>query len=66
MGPGSTLQDNQATSHRGQVITDFLQQQENLRMDWPAYCSDLAPIEHVLDILGGRVAKKKVKIVLFR
>ena len=26
MGPGATLQDDNATSHRGRVVTDFLQQ----------------------------------------
>ena len=47
MGAGATLQDDNATSHRARVVTDFLQQLGIPRMDWPARSPDLASIEHV-------------------
>ena len=57
MGPGTTLQDDNVTPHRARVVTDFLQQQGIPRMDWPARSPDLAPIQHILDVLGRRVAE---------
>ena len=55
IGPGSILQDDNATPHRARVVTNFLQQQHIQRLDWPANSPDLAPIEHVWDILGRRL-----------
>ena len=57
MGPGATLQDDNVTPHRARVVNDFLQQQKIPRMNCPARSPDLAPLQHVLDVLGRRVAE---------
>ena len=46
MGPGATLQDDNATPHRARVMTMFLQHQIN-RMNWPACSPDLAQRENL-------------------
>ena len=50
-GPGATSQDDNATPHRAQVVTDFLLQHGILRKDWSARLSpDLEPTQHVWDV----------------
>ena len=42
MGQGTSLQDNNATPYRAQVITDFQQQQGIPRIDWPNHPSSMS------------------------
>ncbi|GFT82593.1 polypeptide N-acetylgalactosaminyltransferase 13 [Trichonephila clavipes] len=48
--------DNSARPHRANIVYECLQSDDITRMDWPAYSPNLNPIEHVWDILGGRIA----------
>ncbi|GFY10502.1 uncharacterized protein TNCV_2565301 [Trichonephila clavipes] len=43
---------------RFQDDDECLQSEDIIRMDWPAYSSDLNPIEHVWDMLGQRIAAR--------
>ncbi|GFS83000.1 transposable element Tc3 transposase [Trichonephila clavipes] len=53
------LMDDNARSHRANIVDECLQSEDITRMDWPAYSPDLNPIEHVWDILGQRIAARQ-------
>ncbi|GFX34490.1 transposable element Tc3 transposase [Trichonephila clavipes] len=52
------MEDN-ARPHRANIIDECLQSEDITRMDWPAYSTDLNPIENVWDMLGRRIAARQ-------
>ncbi|GFU52881.1 transposable element Tcb2 transposase [Trichonephila clavipes] len=47
MGAEFMFMDDNARAHRANIVDECLQSEDITRMDWPAYSSDLNPIEHV-------------------
>ncbi|GFX79417.1 transposable element Tcb2 transposase [Trichonephila clavipes] len=50
--------DDNARPHRTLAVKELLESEDITRMDWPAYSSDLNPIEHVWDASGRRIAAR--------
>ncbi|GFW54011.1 retrovirus-related Pol polyprotein from transposon 297 [Trichonephila clavipes] len=59
MGAEFRFMDDKARPHRANIIDEGLQSEDITRMDWPSYSPDLNPIEHVLDMLGRRIAARE-------
>ncbi|GFV78048.1 transposable element Tc3 transposase [Trichonephila clavipes] len=51
--------DDNARPHRANIVYECLQSEDITRMVWSAYSPDLNPIEHVLDMLGRRIAARQ-------
>ncbi|GFX45083.1 transposable element Tcb1 transposase [Trichonephila clavipes] len=47
VGPTFLLMDDNAHSHRADIVDDYLESQGIARMVWPAYSPDLNPIENL-------------------
>jgi len=58
-GPDAIFQHDNATSHTCHVSRTFLQQQNVHVLDWPVKSPDLSHIEHVWDVLGRRVRRRR-------
>ncbi|GFW35351.1 transposable element Tcb2 transposase [Trichonephila clavipes] len=50
--------DDNARPHRILAVEELLESEDITRMDWPAYSSDLNPIEHVWDAFGRHIAAR--------
>ncbi|GFV85006.1 transposable element Tcb1 transposase [Trichonephila clavipes] len=56
MGAEFLFMDDNARTHRAHIIDKLFQLEDITRMHRPAYSPDLNPIEHVWDMLDGRIA----------
>ncbi|GFV40943.1 transposable element Tcb1 transposase [Trichonephila clavipes] len=66
MGAEFLFMDDNARPHRANTLDECLQSKDITRMDWPAYSSDLNPIEHVWDMLGQRIAARQPPPTVYR
>ncbi|GFW81959.1 transposable element Tcb1 transposase [Trichonephila clavipes] len=59
MGAEFLFMDDNIRPYHANIIDECLQSEDITRMDWPAYSTNLNPIEHVWDILGRRIAARQ-------
>ncbi|GFT31566.1 transposable element Tcb1 transposase [Trichonephila clavipes] len=59
MGAEFLFMDDNARSHRANIVDECLQSEDITRIDWPAYSPDLNPIKHVWDLFGRRIAARQ-------
>ncbi|GFW32669.1 DDE_3 domain-containing protein [Trichonephila clavipes] len=62
MGAEFLFRDDNARPHRANIVDEYLQSEDIIRMDWPAYSPDLNPIEHEWDMLGRRIAARQTPL----
>ncbi|GFY03246.1 transposable element Tcb1 transposase [Trichonephila clavipes] len=53
--PGAVFQQDNARPHVAKTVKSYLDSQQVQLLPWPAYSPDMSPIEHVWDIVGGRL-----------
>ncbi|GFX11004.1 transposable element Tc1 transposase [Trichonephila clavipes] len=58
IGPDFIFMDDNVRPHRTLAVEELLESEGITRLDWPAYSTDLNPIEHVWDALGKRIAAR--------
>ncbi|GFV61600.1 transposable element Tcb1 transposase [Trichonephila clavipes] len=55
--PGAVFQQDNARPHVAKTVKSYLDSQQVQLLSWPAYSPDMSPIEHMWDIVGGRLAR---------
>lgn len=50
--------DDDAKSHRAQIVDDFVEEEDIRHVNWPSKSSDLNPMEHVWDGLGIAIGQR--------
>ncbi|GFW33993.1 transposable element Tcb1 transposase [Trichonephila clavipes] len=59
MGAEFLFIDDNARLHHANIVDECLPSEDITRMDWPAYSPNLNAIEHVWDMLAGRIATRQ-------
>ncbi|GFT79371.1 transposable element Tcb1 transposase [Trichonephila clavipes] len=59
IGAEFPFMDNNTRPQRANIVDECLQSEGITRMDWPAFSTNLNPIEHVWDMLGRRIAARQ-------
>ncbi|GFU54219.1 transposable element Tcb2 transposase [Trichonephila clavipes] len=62
--PGGVFQQDNAHTHVAKTVKSYLDSQQVQLLPWPAYSPDMSPIEHVWDIVGGRLARDLRPVIL--
>jgi hypothetical protein len=55
IGEAFVFMDDNSRPHRAHVVNDFLQDNGNAQLEWPACSAEMNPIEHALDKLKRAV-----------
>ncbi|GFV40885.1 transposable element Tcb2 transposase [Trichonephila clavipes] len=55
--PGTIFQQDNTRLQFSMNVRDFCSAQHTQLLPWPAYLTDMPPIEHVWDLVGGRLAR---------
>ncbi|GFU83834.1 transposable element Tcb1 transposase [Trichonephila clavipes] len=55
--PGAVFQQDNARPRVAKTVRSYLDSQQVQLLPWPAFSPDMSPIEHVWDIVGGRLAR---------
>ncbi|GFW22668.1 transposable element Tcb1 transposase [Trichonephila clavipes] len=55
--PGAIFQQDNARPHVAKTVKSYLDSQQVQLLPWPVYSPDMTSIEHVWDIIGGRLAR---------
>lgn len=58
VGPVSILMDDNVHPHRTVIVDDYLEIEENVRMEWPASSPDLNHIGNLFNDPGLAVCKR--------
>ncbi|GBM57320.1 hypothetical protein AVEN_157503-1 [Araneus ventricosus] len=60
MGTDAIFMDDNARPHRARLVRSYLESETIPQMAWSTRSSDLNPIKHVWDMLGGWIAGRSV------
>ncbi|GFW68424.1 transposable element Tcb1 transposase [Trichonephila clavipes] len=66
MGTEFLFMDDNDRPHRANIVDECLQSEDIICIDWPAYSLNLNPIEHVVDMLGRRIAARQPLSPVYR